>query len=914
MATTKYEVKPGTSMSKEDATDQGYKYSEKFDTYSKRVPTSTSTAAPVIPSQGRGSSSSPPASTSRPAAQPQYELETKPFSSMTPEKAKEEGYLRSGAVGYYRVPATRKNIIKAQKHYTDQRDRVSRLLSDEMKSGGEGKKYYIGTEEATRMQYLNYLAENKQRMSQEINSLGDIEVAQAVHSRAARKPITKSVIAERKIQVMTPEVLKKLGRESEIHGKHRDIIEQVNIGSMQMQGTVTKPYIPKEKVVKAYGVHRERKEFIPEGEYVAVTPEGEEVQLSRVSQLSIKTSKALLRKAEEADEYIDQLITVPNDTLAHGAVRGVTKGLVSGLIIGSAAAVVAIPAFVETTIRAPSSTIAGSKKGLTEMGPAMYEHATTKPAEFVGGVAAMAVGGKLAGRAAGKVGGKIKAKVATPESKVTAFKTMEPEVLKIQDKNVKFSGGYEGVLETTTKIKKALRKPPVQETVGISVEGGGKVTPKSFDIDFTTRVGQDSIAPSKIKGTSKTIARKTDAVQSIEKPLEGKKTVELGRETIKTDMEIYPGEYTDTSAVIKGKSGHKKTAISKMQFLRETKTRHVGKARITEDTVRHKTRVVDDALNQQFIPEGHVKIQTVEIGTTKHVRGRSTAQRGGITSGFDAKHRPAQITKPTTIKQNIMKPLVFDEGMNVPIGKGTAQRVKHFDIAKDAPTTSKGAGSAIRQIEVGKGTKQRVREVEIYDTYETHAPMVRQAHGVHEAGQTAARMRLTEVVAQRNIQATGRMRMNARRTGRAGQGIGIVSSMMSGVRERMRDVTMGGTAQRQMDRPKQTGKPYATQLPELPVFMQQPQRQRDLTIQHTDQITMQMPKPMQTTIQKPKVPPEIIISNIPPPPIVDPKIHKPIPPVGFGGGSGTSLMSPRKGLRTRLKVIQHNIADIQKLI
>jgi hypothetical protein len=132
----------------------------------------------------------------------------------------------------------------------------------------------------------------------------------------------------------------------------------------------------------------------------------------------------------------------------------------------------------------------------------------------------------------------------------------------------------------------------------------------------------------------------------------------------------------------------------------------------------------------------------------------------------------------------------------------------------------------------------------------------------------------------------------------------------------MRDVTMGGSAQRQRDRPKQTGKPYAsTQLPELPVFMQQPQRQRDLTIQHTDQITMQMPKPMQTTIQKPKVPPEIILSNIQPPPIVDPRIHKPkIPLIGFGGGSGTSLTSQREGLHTRLKVIKHNIADIQKLI
>jgi hypothetical protein len=904
MATTKYEVKPGTSMSRDDAKDQGYRYSEKYDSYSKKVSSSTSTAAPVKPAQGRGSSSS----TSRPTAQPQYDLETKPLDSMTPKEAKEQGFKRSGAVGYYRAPATRKNIIKAQKHYVSQRERVSQLLSDEMKSSGEGKTYHVGKEEVTRMQYLNYLAENKQRMAQEIKSLGDMEVAQAAHSRAIRKPITKNVIAEREIQVMTPDALKKLGRQSEIHGKHRDIIEKVNEGSVLMQGTVTKPYIPQEKVVKAYGVHRDA---IPEGEFVAVTPEGDEVRLSRVSQLSIKTSKALLRKAEETDEYIDQLITAPKDTLAHGAVRGISKGFIGGSIVIAAAAA-AVPAFVETTIRAPSSTIAGSKKGLTELGPAMYEHATTKPAEFVGGIAGVVVGGRIAGKAAGKVGGKIKAKVAAPESKVTAFKTMEPEVLKIQDKNVKFSGGYEGVLETTTKIKKALRKPPVQETVGISVEGGGKVTPKSFDVDFTTRVGQESVAPSKIKGTTKTVTRKTDAVQSIEKPLEGKKTVELGRETIKTDMEIYPGEYTDTAAVIKGKGGHKKTAISKMQFLKETKTKQIGKARITEETVMHKTRVVDDALNQQFIPEGNIKIQTLEIGTTKQVRGRSTAQRGGVTSGFDATHRPAQITRAMTPEQNIMKPLVFDDA----IGKGTVQRVKHFDIAKDAPVAPKGAGSAIRQIESGKGTKQKMRDVEIYDTYEAQTPMMRQAHGVHEAGQTAARMRLTEVAAQRNIQATGRMRMNARRTERAGQGVGLVSSIMRGVRERMRDVTMGGSAQRQRDRPKQTGKPYAsTQLPELPVFMQQPQRQRDLTIQHTDQITMQMPKPMQTTIQKPKVPPEIILSNIQPPPIVDPRIHKPkIPLIGFGGGSGTSLTSQREGLHTRLKVIKHNIADIQKLI
>lgn len=901
--THKYEVKPGSSMSKEEAKSKGFRYSEKFNTYSKRVPSSTSPAAPATPSQGSGSSSSPAPSTSRPAAQPQYELETKSLDSMTREEAEKEGYRYSGTIGWHRTPATRKNIILAKKHYTVQRERVSQLYSDEMKSDGEGKKYYIGKEEATRMQYLIYLAGHKQKMAQEIRNLEKMEAAQGAHSRASRKPITKSVIAERKIQVMTPEEYQKAVRQvekAEIYGKHRDIIEKVNVGSVQMQGTVSRP------------IHRE--EVIREGEYVAVTPEGKEVPLTWPgSQASIRTSKALLRKAEEAERYIDNLITAPHDTIAHKVVRGGAKTVISDMVFGLSAAAVAVPAFIETSIKAPSSTIAGAKKGLTELGPGLYEHATTKPYEFVGGVAMMAVGGRVAGRAAGKVGGKIKAKVAAPESKITAFKTKEPEVLKIQDKNVKFSGGYEGVVETTTKIKKVLKKPPVMEEVGIQVAGGGKMTPKSFDVDFSTITGQEGISRAKIMGKSKTVTKKIDAVQSIEKPLQGKKTTELGRETIKTDMEIYPGEFTDTAMIIKGKSGHKKTAISKMQYLRETKTKQVGKARITEDTVLHRTRVVDDALNQQFLPEGHTKIQTLEIGKTKHVRGRTTAHRGGIMSGFDAKHRPAQITKLRAREQSPMKPLTFDETM-IPTGKGAAQRMKHFDSVKDTPTTSKGAGSAIRQIEVGKGMKQKMKEVEIYDAYETHTPVMRQAHGVHEAGQTAARMRLSEVVAQRNIQAAGRMKMNARKTGRMGQGIGIMSSMIHGVRERMRDVTMGGYAQRQRDRPKQIDRPHVpVQIPAPPVMIQQ-QRQRDITTQQTDQITMQIPKQPQITTQK-TVPPDIIVGNIPPPPMVDPRIHKPkVPPVGFGGGSGTSGISPGRRLRTQLKVIEHNIADIQKMI
>jgi len=90
----------------------------------------------------------PPASSPPPQApaKPRQDVEYKPIKSMTPEQAAKEGYTYSGAAGWHRTPATKKNIALAQQDAQSRATALNQMKKEIVSAPGDSVWMHQGRE------------------------------------------------------------------------------------------------------------------------------------------------------------------------------------------------------------------------------------------------------------------------------------------------------------------------------------------------------------------------------------------------------------------------------------------------------------------------------------------------------------------------------------------------------------------------------------------------------------------------------------------------------------------------------------------------------------------------------------------------------------------------------------------------